>query len=93
MIHGKPTTILIDAASAAKKSKAALEARGLEIQANLAKVVNAAIEQGSCVTNYYPRNAFESEYALNILASLGFVASLSQAKDQRDSDYIQIRWG
>lgn len=86
-------SILITAKQAAEKSKAALESRSLELQANIAKVVNAAIEQGCCVTNFYPRNAFEAERAMLLLNSLGFNTTLRQAKDQRDSDTIFIRWG
>jgi len=83
---------MMSAESARDVTRQVLEKNNAEVKERLSQAVEAAINQGSMKTSFFPRNNAERDVAMNILESLGYSATLTRARDQRDRDTIHIGW-
>lgn len=84
---------MINASEAGKKTQEAVNAMQKELVDKLMEVINAAALQGSCKATFYARNKFQCENAVYLLQLHGYEAEMISAKDQRDNDRVEIKWG
>lgn len=83
---------MINATEAAAKTAEKVKSMTAELEANIQKVLDAAISQGSCKATFYPRNRFDVDNAMILLGGSGYGIKVIDAKDQRDNDRIEISW-
>jgi len=83
---------MITAKQANSQSLMSLQDMQAELTKKLEDVIGAACKQGSCKATFYPKNALQTQQAVDLLRANGFDADAVGAKDQRDNDRIEIDW-
>jgi hypothetical protein len=83
---------MMSAETAREATRQIVEKNNAEVNERLSQVIESAVMQGSMKASFFPRNNAERDVAIVILESMGYCATLTRARDQRDRDTIHIGW-